>query len=167
MSDLLHAIYGRRVDVNKKIENSSSSVLWIWWLLTRIYAPCMCEYTTTKYMQMKAVYEKRTTLLRTKMFYGRDAIFTALRTKPLIFSCSTIEFTKGLSLLRISTQSKAALLLPLKFLIPGHGLGSKCLVCCRHIGCGHCLGIRSAVDLSSCRVLSLQREVGGVAQHTW
>ena len=40
----------------------------------------------------------------------------------------SIEFTKGLSLLKMSTQNKAALLLPLKFLIPGHELGSKCLV---------------------------------------
>ena len=51
----------------------------------------MRECTTTKCMQMKAVYEKTTTLLRSKTFYGMDAIFTALRTKPFIISCSTLN----------------------------------------------------------------------------
>ena len=35
------------------------------------------------------------------------------------------------------------------------------------VGCGHCFGIRSAVDLCRFCVLSLHREVGGVWQFTW
>ena len=35
------------------------------------------------------------------------------------------------------------------------------------LGCGHCFGIRSTIDMCRFCVLPLHREVGGVRQHRW